>query len=132
MAKRMEKGAPMFDFDRIEKQIENARVRAEKIAKRTWNETLDLLPAGQRKAVRNTTARIEKTTKDLQRRSEKAIDEIGKRGRKIVAEVEKRAASAAKPIMERLDMVTRDDVERLTKRIAQVERKLKESRRAAA
>ena len=133
MAKRTAKAAPMFDFDRLEQQGEKARARAEKIAKRTWNDTLDLLSASQRKAIRNATTRIEKATRDLQRRSEKAIKDINARGKKIVAEVEKRAASAARPIIERLDVATRAEVERLSKRVAQIERKLQsEKRRVAA
>ena len=133
MAKRTAKAAPVFDLDRLEKQVGKARARAEKIAKRTWNETLELLPASQRKAIRNATARIEKATRDLQRRSEKAIKDINARGKKIMAEVERRAASAARPIIERLDVATRAEVERLSKRVAQIERKLQqEARRAAA
>ena len=133
MAKRTVKAAPMFDFDRLEQQVGKARARAEKIAKRTWNDTLDLLPVSQRKAIRNATTRIEKATRDLQRRSEKAIKDLNARGKKIVAEVEKRAASAAKPIIERLDVATRAEVERLSRRVAQIERKLQtEKRRVAA
>jgi len=133
MAKKTAKAAPVFDLDRFEKQVEKVRARAEKLAKRTWNDTLDLLPTGQRKAIRKATARLDKATRDIQRRSEKAIKDINARGKKLVAEVEKRAANAAKPIIERLDVATRADVERLSRRVAMVERKLqREGRRVAA
>jgi hypothetical protein len=133
MAKTTAKAAPVFDLDRLEKQVEKARARAEKIAKRTWNDTLELLPTSQQKAIRTATARIEKATRDLQRRSEKAIRDINARGKKIMAEMERRAANAAKPIIERLDVATRADIERLSRRVAQIERKLhQEARRAAA
>jgi hypothetical protein len=133
MAKKTAKAAPVFDLDRLEKQVGKARARAENIAKRTWNDTLDLLPTSQRKAIRNATARIERATRDLQRRSEKAVKDINARGKKIMAEIERRAATAAKPIIERLDVATRADVERLSKRVTQIERKLhQEVRRVPA
>ena len=47
--------------------------------------------------------------------------------------MEKRAAKAVKPVVDRLDVATRSDVERLSKRLTQIERRLKqEVKRAAA
>ena len=133
MAKKTAKAAPVFDLDKFEKQIEKARARAEKLAKQTWNETLDWLPAAQRKAVKKATAQIEKATQDLQRRGEKAVNDINKRGQKLVTEMEKRAAKAVQPVVDRLDVATRSDVERLSKRLTQIERRMKQDvRRAAA
>jgi len=133
MAKKTAKAAPMFDLDRIEKEIEKARARAEKLAKQTWNDTLGLLPASQRKAVKRATSQIEKATQDLQRRGEKAVKDINSRGQKLVTEMESRAAKAVKPVVDRLDVASRADVERLSKRLSQIERSLKQKvRRAAA
>ena len=109
----------------FEKEIEKARARAEKLAKQTWNDTLKLLPATQRKAVKKATAQIEKATQDLQKRGERAVKDINKSGQKLVTEMERRAAQAVKPVVDRLDVATRSDIDRLSKRLAQIERKLK-------
>lgn len=110
------------------KQVDRTRVRAEKLAKRA----LDLLPKNSRKMVKDVTSRVEKATRDLQRRSERAMKDAEAQRKKLVSAVERGAADVVKPLVDRLDIASRADVNRLSRRIAQLERKVQQQTRRAA
>jgi hypothetical protein len=119
-----------------EKQLRQARTRTEKLATKTWKQALDLLPTGPRKRVKSTVANVEKTAADLQKRSERALKNARKQGEKLVNRIESAAVEAVKPIVSRLDIASRNDVERLSRRVAQIERRFsrkpKQPKQAAA
>jgi len=107
----------------LPKQLRQARTRTEKLVNRTWKQALGLLPAGPRKQVRNAAARFEKTATNLQKRGDRAVKNARKRGGDLVNRVETRVVEAIKPVVHRLDIATRNDVERLNRRVAQLERR---------
>lgn len=119
----------------LPKQLRQARTRTEKLVNRTWKQALDLLPAGPRKRVKSAVARVDKAATNLQKRvdkattrfqkrSERALKNARKRGESLVDRVETRAVEAVKPIVSRLDIASRHDVERLSRRVAQLERRV--------
>ena len=118
-------------FDEFPKQVEKARLQAEKLAQRTWKQALELLPARPRKAVKDATARFEKVSVDFQKRSEKAMKQMNDRGKRLVSTFEQNAVRAVKPIVSRLDVASRTDVDKLSKRITQLERKVQQKRPVA-
>lgn len=107
----------------LPKQLRQARTRTEKLVNRTWNQALDSLPTGPRKRVKNAVARVEKTATNLQKRGEKALKNARKQGENLVNRVETRVVDAMKPVVHRLDIATRHDVERLNRRMAELERR---------
>jgi exonuclease VII large subunit len=119
-----------------EKQLRQARTRTEKLATKTWKQALDLLPTGPRNRVKSTVANVEKTAANLQKRSERVLKNARKRGENLVNRIESAAVEAVKPIVSRLDIASRNDVERLSRRVAQIERRIprkpKQSKHAAA
>jgi F0F1-type ATP synthase membrane subunit b/b' len=115
----------------LPKRVEKARARAEKIVGSAWKQTLDALPARPRKAVKDVAAQLERATTDFRRRRERALKEVTgalkearARRRNLVATFEKRAAAAVKPLVARLDVASRADVDRLARRISQLERRM--------
>jgi hypothetical protein len=119
----------------LPKQLRQARTRTEKLVNRTWKQALDLLPTGPRKRVKTAVARVDKAAANLQRRvdkaatnlqkrSERALKNARKRSENLVDRVETRAVEVAKPIVKRLDIASRHDVERLSRRVAQLERRV--------
>lgn len=107
----------------LPKQLRQARARTEKMVNRTWKQALDLLPPGPRKRVKAAVARVEKAATNLQKRGEKALKNARKQGENFIDRVETRAVEAAKPMVKRLDLASRHDVERLSRRVAQLERR---------
>jgi predicted RNA-binding protein Jag len=151
-------------LDDLTKRVGRARSRAEKVLEKGWKATLEVLPPPARKAVKETTARIEKVATDLDKRRAEAVKlverrrkeitgriekerkaltgriakerkaltgriakqsrELTKTGRELASQIEKSAVGIVKPIVERLDVASRSDVERLSKRISTLEQRL--------
>jgi polyhydroxyalkanoate synthesis regulator phasin len=107
----------------LPKQLRQARARTEKLVNKTWKQALELLPAGPRKRVKTAAARVEKRATDLQKRGEWTLKNARKQGENLVSRVETRAVEAMKPIVRRLDIASRNDIERLSRRVAQLERR---------
>jgi len=142
-------------------RLNRIQSEAERAISRGYRATLELLPAGPRKAVKEFTSQLEATAenlskrgqralnaverqrKTLRRRVDQAVRAVERRGEralatveaqrtKLVATVERRAVQAVKPLARRLDLATGSDVERLGKRLAHLERRLANGTRRAA
>jgi polyhydroxyalkanoate synthesis regulator phasin len=143
------------------RRLERVRMEAERTIGRGYRATLELLPVGPRKAVKELASqveaasedltkrgqkalkavvkqrktllgRVEKAVRALERRRDRAVATVERQGTKLAATFEERAAQAIKPVVRRLDIATASDVERLSKRLTQLERKLAISARRAA
>lgn len=113
-------------FNGLPKRVQKARTRAEKLLGSAWKQALDTLPTRQRRAVKDVTARLEKATTELQRHRTRALKEVTAQREQLVARVEHRAAQAVKPLARIVDVASRSDVERLSKRISQLERRVQQ------
>lgn len=136
----------------LPKQLGRIQAEAEKAINRGYRATLELLPERPRKVVKELTSQIEAGANDLAKRSEKAFKTVEKRGNELVGRVEKavrtlerrsgrvlttvetqgaklistiehRAAQVVRPLVRRLDIATLSDIERLSRRLAQLERR---------
>jgi len=136
----------------LAKRISRVQARAERAATHGYRATLDLLPNGPRKAVKQATHQLEAQAEELSRRSQKALGEVekrsqaligrvekalktvGRRGERLLATVdtrraqliatlEKAVAEAVRPLAHGLDLATLSDLERLSRRLTQLERK---------
>ena len=145
----------------LPKQVKRVQAEAEKAISRGYKATLELLPAGPRKVVKELASQIETTAEELtergqkvlkladkrrkavvervehaarrfERRSERALNMIETRGGKLVARVERTAADVLRPLARRLDIAALSEVEQLGKRLAQLERKLANGARRRA
>lgn len=145
----------------VPKRFERVQAEAERAISRGYKATLELLPAGPRKAVKEFTSQIETTAEELSKRGqralkvaakrrkallgsvEKAVRALGRRGERarataetrgttLAATVEQAAADFVRPLARRLDIAALSEVERLSKRMAQLERKLGNGPRRAA
>ena len=145
----------------VTRRLERVQAEAQRAINRGYHATLELLPAGPRKAVKELASQIETTAEELAKRGQKALKSAEKRrkafvggvekvakaferrgqraratvetqGTKLVATVEQAAADIVRPLARRLDIATLSDVERLGKRLAQVERRLGNGTRRAA
>lgn len=143
------------------KRLEQVQADAQHVIGRGYEATLELLPPRPRKAVKELASQIETTTEDLTARGRQALKAMEKRGQalqgrvesrvkafarrgertraaverrgtKLVATVEQRVARVLKPLARRLDIATASELERLSKRLAQLERKLGTGTRRAA
>lgn len=143
------------------KRLGTVQARAERAISRGYETTLGLLPPGPRQAVKDLTKQLEATADELskrraqtlkavakqrkvfgqrvanavrsvERRRSRALATAEKRGAELLSTVERQVAAVLRPIAHRLELATVRDLEQLTHRLAQLERKLQGSRRRAA
>jgi hypothetical protein len=137
----------------LPKRLERVQAEAEKAVTRGVKATLELLPPGTRKTVRELGEQLEDAASELRTRGRKVVRVMEKRGGALagrvehrVAQLEKRGAKVLKTaeregsrfldalevgatrvvrrLTSTLDIASASDVERLGKRLAVLERKL--------
>jgi len=158
MAKRTVKRATVRAT--LPKRIERAQAEAEKAISRGYKATLQLLPPGPRKAVRELGSQLDEAASDLRARGRKVLRTVEKRGERVadrveavVAQAERRgekafkraeresakwleafetgARRALRAVVDQLDIASAHDVSLLNRRVANLERKLTTRKRAA-
>jgi len=143
------------------KRLGTVQAQAERVISRGYETTLGMLPPGPRQAVKDLAKQLEATADELskrraqtvkavvkrskalnervasaarsmERRRNRVLTTAEKRGTALLSTVERRVAEVLRPIARRLELATVRDLEQLTRRLAQLERKLNGSRRRAA
>ena len=76
------------------------------------------------KAVQDLRSDIDKRRKDLTKRADKAVKDTRKRAEAFAKDVRKQVEQAVEPVTTRLDVASRTDVDRLRKRLDQVEKRI--------
>ena len=143
------------------KRLGTVQAEAEKAISRGYETTLRMLPPGPRQAVKDLakqldatagalekrrgqtlkavakrskvlTERFEKAARSFEKSGTRALATAEKRGAALLSTVEQRVAAVLRPIARRLELATVRDLEQLTNRLTQLERKLHGSRRRAA
>lgn len=144
----------------LPKRIQKAQAEAEKALNQGYKATLQLLPPGPRKAVRELGTQIDDAASELRARGRKVLRDVERRGGKVADRVEAAVAGAerrrgravrnltregakwleafetgarrvVKAVVERLDVASAQEVVLLSKRVANLERRLGGRRRAA-
>jgi hypothetical protein len=144
----------------LPKRIEKVQADAEKVINRGVKATLQLLPPGPRKAVREFGSQLDGAAGQLRARGRKVLRGVERRGERVAGQVEAAVAGAERrggravrnlereaakvlsafeasartvlsAVSERLDIASAHDVALLSKRVANLERKIPARKRAA-
>jgi len=110
----------------VQTTLHRVQKESERIVGRIRKDARDLLGNNRRKAIQDLLSQAEKLRHDFQRRAERTLKEIEERGQKIVAAIEKQAERGFDPFVRRFNLPTRDEIEKLKKRIALIEKRLDE------
>ncbi len=108
----------------LPRRVNELQRTAEKRMRKTWERVVESLPPAPRKAVKQLTTRVERTRHDLRKRGDKAIGDLRKRAENLTAEVGKRIEKTVAPMTRRLDVASRAEVDRLHKRLHDLERRI--------
>jgi hypothetical protein len=106
------------------KTLSRLRKRGEKVVGQGWDAALEALPGNARRAMREAAGALRRLTTDLDRRRARALKAVEKRSEELVERVEKGALQAVQPVIHRLDVASKKDVERLSRRVAMLERRV--------
>jgi polyhydroxyalkanoate synthesis regulator phasin len=108
----------------LPKRIGEVQRRVEKEVQKRWEEATDLLPPAPRKTLKRFTANVERVRHDLVKRGDKLATDVRKRAERLGADVQKRIEGVVTPLTNRLDVASRADVNRLRKRLHELERRM--------
>jgi len=103
--------------------LRDAQDQAAKFLRNARKQVVSYIPEEPRKRLTQLEARVEKATKELEKARQRAFANARSRVEDFLGDVEKTALGAVKPIVERLDIATKNDVDRLRKRITDLEKR---------
>jgi polyhydroxyalkanoate synthesis regulator phasin len=106
------------------KRLSELRQTAQKRIRKQWEETVDMLPAVPRKALKRLTANVDRARRDLSKSGERVVANARKRAERLAGDVQKRLGSTIEPLITRLDVASRKDIERLQRRLHDLERRV--------
>jgi len=108
----------------VSQRITALQRTTEKQMRAGWERGMDLLPPALRKTTKQLTTDLERRRQDARKRGARLVSDIRKAASSLTAQAEKRVASVLSPVTRRFDVATRAEVEKLRKRLDQVERRL--------
>jgi|GraSoiStandDraft_51_1057287.scaffolds.fasta_scaffold93537_2 polyhydroxyalkanoate synthesis regulator phasin len=127
---------PRLSLRQMRASMKRMQTEGERLVTRLRRDARALTVGSRREAVSGLMADARRFQTDLRKRAERAIEEIDSQRARILSVLEEQATRLVEAVVKRLNLVTRDDLQELTKRLASVERRLdtlaKEKREAAA
>ena len=112
----------------LPRRLADLQRTAQRETRKRWDEMTDLLPPAPRRALKRLTTNVERAGQDLRKRSDRAVSEARKRAERLADEVQKRFEGTIQPFMSRMDVASRKDLDRLHKRLHELERRLEHPR----
>ena len=126
MAETKVDGGIRARLEAVQGTLKRVQAEGERVVGRIRKDAGELLSTNRQKAVQDLLKQAQKLRGDLQKRAERAVKDLEERGQRIVALIEKQAEKGVEPIVRGLNLPTRDEVEKLKKRMAQLEKRLDE------
>ncbi len=112
----------------LPKRVAELQRTMQKRVRKGLEGAVELLPPAPRKAVKRLTASVERTGEEWRKRGDKMVTDARKRAERFGGEVQKRVEKAIEPVTRRLDVASRADVERLQRRLHEIERRMEAHR----
>jgi DNA anti-recombination protein RmuC len=110
-------------LDRGMKAVAKAFPEADKAAKQL-SKRVDRVSRDLEKNRKQAVKRVEKVVNDLDKRRKRVVKAVVKQRDEILDTVEARTAGVVRPLVQRLDIASHRELEKLQRRLAQVERKV--------
>lgn len=104
--------------------LRQAQERATEIWRQARKQVDRYLPGVSNKQLTQLRTRVQRTTRDLEKARDRALKDARARFESLVDGVEKTAADVMKPFVVRLDIASKSDVDRLRRRIADLEKRV--------
>jgi len=97
---------------------------ADSLLRRTQQQAVELISRDQRRALERLFKQAQRLRGDLEKRAQRASKDVESRAERFLLTLEKETYKRLGPVLKRLDLPTRDEVRGLSRRVAQLERKL--------
>jgi hypothetical protein len=109
---------------RLTHRVEEFQRAAEKQVRRGLDRGIEMLPPEAQKTTKRLENEIDRARRDLRKRGERLVADMRKTTLTLVERAQKQMKSALAPVTKGFDVATRSEIDRLRKRIEQVERRL--------
>ena len=127
---------PRLSLRQMRASMKRMQTEGERLVSRLRRDARALTVGSRQEAVSGLVADARRLQTDLRKRAERTIQEIDSQRARILSLLEEQATRLVEAVVKRLNLVTKDDMQDLTKRLSAVERRLdaltKEKREAAA
>jgi len=110
----------------LQSTVQRVQSEGERMVTRLRKEAAALIGQDRRRAVRDLLTQARKLSTDFQKRAERTMKDLEERGQKIRAAIERQAERSVDPLVRGLNLPTRDELDKLKKKVAQIEKRLDE------
>lgn len=117
---------------RLQRNMRELQRDAQHLLGRTRKQALSLISRDQRRALDRLFAQAQRLRTDLERRAQRASKDVESRAERFLSTLEKEAAKRITPLLKRLDLPSRQELHSLSRRIGQLERRMKALSRTGA
>lgn len=117
---------------RLQDNMTQLQRDADSLLRRTQQQAVELISRDQRKALERIFRQAQRLRGDLEKRAQRASKDVESRAERFLLTLEKETFKRLRPVLKRFDVPTRDEVRGLTRRVAQLERKLEGAAKAPA
>ncbi len=115
---------------RLQGNMKRLQRDAESLLGRTRKQASHLISRDQKRALDRLFGQAQRLRTDLERRAQRASKDVESRAERFLATLEKEAAKRLGPLLKRLDVPSRQEIHNLSRRIGQLERRVRPARAA--
>src|SRR5262249_54491683 len=115
-------------LSRLQTNMKKIQRDAESLLTRTRKQATQLISRDQRRALDRLFGQAQRLRTHLEKRAQRASKDVESRAERFLSTLEKEAAKRMGPLLRRLDLPSRQEVHSLSRRIGQLERRLRPAR----
>lgn len=119
-------------LSRLQSNMKRLQRDAEGLLGRTRKQATQLISRDQRRALDRILSQAKKLRVDLEKRAERASKNVESRAEQFLSTLERETTKRLAPLLKRLDLPSRKEIDALSRRIGQLEKRTRASRPVAA
>lgn len=113
-------------LSRLQQNMKKLQRDADSLMRQTRRQATQLIGRDQKRALDRLFSQAQRIRSDLEKRAQRASKDVESRAERFLSTLEKEAAKRMGPLMRRLDLPSRQEIQSLSRRIAQLERRVRE------
>ena len=115
-------------LSRLQDNMKRLQRDAEGLMSRTRKQATRLISRNQKRALDRLFSQAQRLRTDLEKRAQRASRDVESRAERFLSTLEKEAAKRIGPLLRRLDLPSRQEIHSLSRRIGQLERRVRPTR----
>ena len=119
-------------LSRLQGNVRKLQRDAEGLLGRTRKQATHLITRNQKRVLDRLFSQAQRLRTDLEKRAQRASKDVESRAERFLSTLEKEASKRLVPLLRRLDVPSRQEVHSLSRRIGQLERRVRPSRKPPA